>query len=141
MSKIHIDDTVVLTSDLQNISTIEKLIDNQSALCSFNDEVYGKLLLAVVEALNNAIVHGNNMDPNKKVIVHYLIDDTVIEYTISNEGEPFDPESVPDPTAPENLEKDCGRGIFLMKHMADNVEYSNEGRTVKLTFNLAEGDI
>lgn len=139
MSKIHIDDTIELTSDLQNISTIEKLIDNQSALCSFNDEVYGKLLLAVVEALNNAIVHGNNLDPNKKVIVHYLIDDNIIEYTISNEGDPFDPDSVPDPTAPENLEKDCGRGIFLMRHMADNVEYSNEGRTVKLTFNLTEG--
>lgn len=135
MSKIHIDDTLVLNSDLQSISTIEKLIDNQSAIGAFNEDVYGKLLLSVVEAMNNAIVHGNNFDPNKKVTVHYVIEDNQVEYTISNEGEEFDPDSLPDPTAPENLEKESGRGIFVMRMMADEVEYSNGGRTVTLRFN------
>lgn len=135
MSKIHIDDTLVLNSDLQSISTIEKLIDNQSAIGAFNADVYGKLLLSVVEAMNNAIVHGNNFDPNKKVTVHYVIEDNQVEYTISNEGEEFDPDSLPDPTAPENLEKESGRGIFVMRMMADEVEYSNGGRTVTLRFN------
>lgn len=135
MSKIHIDDTLVLNSDLQSISTIEKLIDNQSAIGAFNEDVHGKLLLSVVEAMNNAIVHGNNFDPNKKVTVHYVIEDNQVEYTISNEGEEFDPDSLPDPTAPENLEKESGRGIFVMRMMADEVEYSNGGRTVTLRFN------
>lgn len=138
MNKFQIDNTIELASDLQQVSVVEKMIDNQSAVCELNEEIYGKLLLAVVEAVNNAIVHGNNEDPNKKVIIHYIFNNQQIQYIITNEGEPFDPNSLPDPTAPENLEKDCGRGIFLMKHLADNVEYSNEGRTVTLTFKLEE---
>ncbi len=138
MNNIHIEDTIELTSDLQNVALIEKLIDNQSAVCQFNDEVYGKLLLSVVEALNNAIVHGNNQDINKLVKIHYIVDTNFIEYTLSNEGEGFDPDSLPDPTAPENLEKDCGRGIFLMRNLADEVVFSDGGRTVTIKFNLAQ---
>lgn len=138
MNRFHIDDTIELASDLKNVGTIEKLIDNQSAVCEFNDEIYGKLLLAVVEALNNAIVHGNKQDLSKKVKIHYIIDNEFIEYTISNEGDSFDPDSLPDPTAPENLEKDCGRGIFLMRNLADEVIYTDEGRTVTLKFKLSE---
>lgn len=138
MNKFQIDNTIELASDLQQVSVVEKMIDNQSAVCELNEEIYGKLLLAVVEAVNNAIVHGNNEDPNKKVTIHYIFNNQQIQYIITNEGDPFDPDSLPDPTAPENLEKDCGRGIFLMKHLADNVEYSNQGRTVTLTFNLEQ---
>ncbi len=138
MNRFHIGDTIEFASDIQNIGVVEKLIDNQSAACELNDEVYGKLLLAVVEALNNAIVHGNKSDKNKKVIVSYVIDNEFIEYTITNEGDGFDPDSLPDPTAPENIEKDCGRGIFLMRHLADEVIFSDKGRTVTLKFKLEE---
>ena len=101
MNNFHIGDTIEFASDIQNIGVVEKLIDNQSAACELNDEVYGKLLLAVVEALNNAIVHGNKSDHNKKVIVSYVIDNEFIEYTITNEGDGFNPDTLPDPTAPE----------------------------------------
>lgn len=138
MNRFHIGDTIEFTSDLSNISVVEKLIDNQSAACELNDEVYGKLLLAVVEALNNAIVHGNKSDVNKKVTVSYTLDNEFIEYTITNEGEGFNPDILPDPTAPENIEKDCGRGIFLMRHLADDVIFSDKGRTVTLKFNLEQ---
>lgn len=138
MNRFHIGDTIEFTSDLSNISVVEKLIDNQSAACELNDEVYGKLLLAVVEALNNAIVHGNKSDINKKVTVSYTLDNEFIEYTITNEGEGFNPDILPDPTAPENIEKDCGRGIFLMRHLADDVIFSDKGRTVTLKFNLEQ---
>jgi len=138
MNNFHIGDTIEFASDIQNIGVVEKLIDNQSAACELNDEVYGKLLLAVVEALNNAIVHGNKSDHNKKVIVSYVIDNEFIEYTITNEGDGFNPDTLPDPTAPENIEKDCGRGIFLMRHLADEVIFSDKGRTVTLKFKLKE---
>lgn len=138
MNRFHIGDTIEFTSDLKNISVVEKLIDNQSAACELNDEVYGKLLLAVVEALNNAIVHGNHSDVNKKVTISYTLDNEFIEYTITNEGDGFNPDTLPDPTAPENIEKDCGRGIFLMRHLADEVIFSDKGRTVTLKFNLEQ---
>lgn len=137
MNKFLIDDTIEIASEVQNVGIVEKLIDNQSAVCELNEEIYGKLLLAVVEAVNNAIVHGNNEDPSKKVTIHYILNNEYIEYIISNEGDAFDPDSLPDPTAPENIEKDCGRGIFLMKHLSDEVVYSNEGRTVSLKFKLS----
>lgn len=136
MNQLHIDDVIVLSSDIQNVSIVEELIDNQSAVCELSDEIYGKLLLAVVEALNNAIVHGNKNSSEKKVTVHYQLNNEVIIYTISDEGDGFDPNSLPDPTAPENLEKDCGRGIFLMKNLADEVIFSDNGRTVCLKFSL-----
>lgn len=134
MNNIHIEDTLVIDSDIQNIANIEKLIDNQSSILKFDDDVYGKLLLAVVEAVNNAIVHGNKSDISKKVTINYIIDNNCITYTISDEGNGFDPNNIPDPTTMENLVKDCGRGIYLMKHLSDTIEFSNNGSTVTLKF-------
>lgn len=134
MNTIHIDDSLTLPSDLQNISKVEKLIDNQSSIFKFNDDVYGKLLLAVVEAVNNCMVHGNKLDINKNVNIHYILDNNCITYTISDEGSGFDPNSIPDPTAPENLEKPCGRGIYLMRHLSDDIIFSNNGTSVTLKF-------
>lgn len=136
MNAIHIEDTIVIPSDLSNINQIEKLIDNQSSILKFDDEVYGKLLLSVVEAVNNSIVHGNKSDVNKKVTIDYVIDNNYITYVVSDEGKGFDYNSIPDPTLEENLEKDCGRGIYLMRHLSDSIEFSNNGSTVTLKFNL-----
>lgn len=136
MNEIHIDDVLLIKSDIKNIAAIEKLIDNQSTLCNLNEDIYGKLLLAVVEGVNNAIVHGNNSDVSKDVRIHYVIDNNSIVYEISDCGSGFDPDSIPDPTAIENLDKDCGRGIFLMKHLADQIEFSNGGTCVTLKFNI-----
>ena len=93
-------------------------------------------MLSVVECVNNAIVHGNKLSANKKVTVCYHIDNDRIEVVVQDEGDGCDPDSLPDPTAEENLEKDCGRGIFLMKHLADEVTFSDNGRNVRLLFNL-----
>ena len=136
MNAIHIEDTVVINSDLSNITQIEQLIDNQSSILKFDDNVYGKLLLSVVEAVNNCIVHGNKSDINKKVTVDYVIDNNCITYKISDEGVGFDFNSIPDPTSDENVEKDCGRGIYLMRHLSDSLEFSNNGATVTLKFFL-----
>ena len=137
MNSIFIDNTITLDSNIQNVSVIEKLIDNYSAVLKFNDELYGKLLLAVVEAVNNAIVHGNNEDETKKVHIHYVFNDKEILFTVTDEGAGFDPDNVPDPTAIENLEKDCGRGIYLMKCLCDEIMYQDGGRTVMMKFAIA----
>ncbi|MBR8537280.1 ATP-binding protein [Carboxylicivirga sediminis] len=123
-------------SETKNINIVEKLIDDLSAQYSLHNDIYGKLLLAVVEGVNNAIVHGNKLDKEKLVVVEYLLDDTRVEFTIKDEGTGFDYTEVPDPTKPENLEKTHGRGIFLMHHLADEIEFENEGSIVKMTFNI-----
>lgn len=136
MDSVNIEETLVLESEMSSISQVEKLIDAQAQMLNIDDEVYGKYMLSVVECVNNAIVHGNKMDKNKKVTMHYHISNTTIEVTVSDEGEGFDPDKLPDPTAEENLERDCGRGIFLMRHLSDELEFANNGRTITMKFNL-----
>lgn len=129
-------DKLIFNSDTKNINLIEKLIDDLSNEFSLHSDVYGKLLLAVVEGVNNAIVHGNKMDKEKDVVVTYLIDEEKVSFTIKDQGTGFDFTHVPDPTKPENLEKTHGRGIFLMHHLADNIEFEEEGSIVTMDFNL-----
>ena len=136
MDSVNIEETLVLESEMNSISQVEKLIDAQAQMLNIDDEVYGKYMLSVVECVNNAIVHGNKMDKNKKVTMHYHISNTKIEVTVSDEGDGFDPDSLPDPTAEENLERDCGRGIFLMRHLSYELEFANNGRTITMKFNL-----
>ena len=136
MNTIHIQETLTLDSDLNSIGVIEKLIDSQSQMLNMNDEVYGKFMLSVVEAVNNAIVHGNKLSSDKKVTVNYSVENGQIIIEIHDQGDGFDPDNIPDPTSEENLEKDCGRGVFLMKHLSDELEFSDHGRCVTMKFNL-----
>ncbi len=127
---------LVFNSDTKNINIIEKLIDDLSSQHDLHSDVYGKLLLGVVEGVNNAIVHGNKLDKNKNVTVEYSVEEDKVRFIISDEGTGFDYTNVPDPTKPENLEKTHGRGIFLMHHLADDIEFENEGSKVTLEFNI-----
>jgi serine/threonine-protein kinase RsbW len=123
-------------SDIKNINLVEKLVDEISSKYGFHSDVYGKILLAVVEGVNNAIVHGNKLNREKDVHIEYLVDEKQIEFIIKDEGKGFDYQSVPDPTKPENIEKSHGRGIFLMNHLADSIEFLDNGTKVKLVFYL-----
>jgi len=86
--------------------------------------------LALEEALINAIKHGNQLDRNKKVNISYRILEDRFEVRINDEGPGFDPSDVPDPTAIENLERPCGRGLMLMRHYMDDVAYNSRGNGV-----------
>lgn len=125
---------ITIHSDISNISLVEKLIDELSQQYSFHSDVYGKLLLAVVEGVNNAIVHGNKMVSEKKVKISYEVESNRISFTIRDEGQGFDHTLLPDPTTPENIERTHGRGVFLMKHLTDELAFSDKGNEVKLTF-------
>ncbi|MCW3807001.1 ATP-binding protein [Plebeiibacterium marinum] len=127
---------IVIDSDVKNISLVEKLIDEISNQYNLHSDVYGKLLLAVVEGVNNAIVHGNKLNLDKKVQIEYCITKEAVEFIICDEGKGFDYTAIPDPTLPENIEKTHGRGIFLMNHLADEIEFEENGSKVKLVFDL-----
>ena len=118
----------------ENIAVVEKLIDKISADHGIVAEHYGNVLIAMTEGVNNAIVHGNKLDPEKSVAVACSIDEKNLVFRITDEGPGFDYDNLPDPTAPENIEKPHGRGVFLMRHLADECAFEDDGRIVELTF-------
>ena len=118
----------------ENIAVVERLIDQLSEQHSIIPEHYGNVLIAMTEGVNNAIVHGNKLDPEKSVTVVCAVDNKNLVFRISDEGPGFDYDNLPDPTAPENIEKPHGRGVFLMRHLADECAFEDDGRIVELTF-------
>ena len=118
----------------ENIYIVENLIDEICETLNVNEEYYGNILISLTEAVNNAMVHGNKLDSQKKVLVTVKSDETSIHFTISDEGPGFDYDNLPDPTAPENIEKPNGRGVFLMKNLADGCNFEENGRIVELEF-------
>ena len=129
-----------LESKIENITFVENLIDDVSKEYNIGSEIYGNILVAVIEAVNNAILHGNKLDVKKKFGVSVEYKDHILAFTISDEGTGFDFENVPDPTKPGNVEKPDGRGVFLMNHLADKIEYQGDGSILKLYFNIDRGD-
>jgi len=127
-------ETIEFTSKGENITIIERLVDDLCEKFNIQEEHYGNILIALTEAVNNAIYHGNKQDPEKKVIVKYTADEDEFQFIIEDEGPGFDFENVPDPTSPENIEKPNGRGVFLMRHLSDEISYDDEGRIVKMGF-------
>jgi serine/threonine-protein kinase RsbW len=93
-------------------------------------------MIAVTESVNNAIVHGNQKASNKNVSLKLNVDESMLRFTIRDEGPGFNYNNLPDPTSPENLDKPGGRGIFLMKNLCDEVHFEDEGRAVSLVFYL-----
>ena len=123
-----------IASQPESINLVEKLIDEIKSEHNIHEECYGNMLVAVTEAVNNAMQHGNKFDPDKKVSIAFEVDPDQIAFTITDEGSGFDYMNLPDPTDPENLEKTSGRGVFLMKHLADQIIFSENGRVVELYF-------
>lgn len=126
-----------IESKMENLTRIEALVDEICEMYQVSEDYYGNILVAVTEAVNNAIQHGNKYDPNKSIDLEFIPNDNHITFTIKDEGEGFDYDNLPDPTDPENIEKPHGRGIFLMKHLADGVEFQENGRIVMLNFNIS----
>lgn len=120
----------------ENIRIIESFIDNAKEQYQFTDDIYGNIMIAVTESVNNAIVHGNHSDKSKNVHLSLSLEDHQVKFVIEDEGQGFDYDNLPDPTAPENLEKPGGRGIFLMKNLCDEVSFADNGKKVELSFYL-----
>ncbi len=117
-----------------NIRIVESFIDNAKEKFNLDDDIYGNIMVAVTESVNNAIRHGNKSDKKKNVHLTLSLNDNLIRFIVKDEGIGFDYHNLPDPTAPENIDKPSGRGIFLMKHLSDEVTFKNKGSEVELCF-------
>ena len=117
-----------IPSNPSGIHTIESIIES---CCyeqpKFSKELYGNILIASTEAFANAVNHGNKNDESKFVHFEVEVAENYVQFIISDEGEGFDYENLPDPTLPENIMKETGRGIFIMKSLSDEYEFLNQG--------------
>lgn len=127
--------TLKINSNAQSLRLVERLIEDVCQVYGVNEDCYGNMLIAVTEAVNNAIHHGNQDDPEKVVRIGFESNNSKLVFSITDEGKGFDYASLPDPTDPANLDKVSGRGVFLMQNLADSISFEQNGRCVLLGFN------
>jgi len=125
---------IQIPSLIENIRIIESFIDNAKDRYDLDDDIYGNIMIAVTESVNNAIKHGNQNNINKNVSLSLTLHENLIKFIVEDEGEGFSYFNLPDPTAPENIDKPGGRGIFLMRNLSDEVQFKENGRVVELSF-------
>jgi len=133
--------TIKFSSEIHNIAKAEEILEDITKQINLNEHIYGNILLSLSEAINNAIIHGNKMMKNKKVTVKYIIKKDLIEIRVYDEGAGFDYNNIPDPTLRENLEKETGRGIYIIKNLTDSLEFDNNGSLIIMKFNIHNNDL
>jgi serine/threonine-protein kinase RsbW len=125
-----------ISSKAENIILVERMIEDVCDLFNINQDYYGNILVALTEAVNNAIYHGNAGNANKNIDISFKTSPNIVSFIIKDEGSGFNPDILPDPTNPENIEKPNGRGVFLMRRLADNVSFEDNGSKVILDFKV-----
>lgn len=128
-------DEIKIPSNFDSVHHVELLVDKVCANLGVEEDHFGNVLIAVTEAVNNAIIHGNVQATDLNVEIEVGSKEDNFYFNVKDQGRGFDFNNLPDPTAPENIEKENGRGIYLMKHLADNVEFEDYGRSVFIYFN------
>ncbi len=129
---------LLIPSKTENIVLVEKLVDDVCDLFDIHEDIYGHILVALTEAVNNSLQHGNKANPSKNIEVTFKMKNDKLFFTVKDEGPGFDHTTLPDPTDPKNIEKPTGRGIFLMRHLSDNITFEDKGTRVILEFNLSK---
>lgn len=128
---------LALATSPDAIYAVESVVEELKTNLDIRDDVYANIMVAITEAVTNAVYHGNKENADKQVFVSF---DAKTPYRLTvrvkDEGPGFDPDTLPDPTAPENIEKLSGRGVFLMRQLADETAFFDEGREVELVFNV-----
>lgn len=127
---------LTLPSQQNQVCHVERFVSQLASRFNINAEKYGNILISLTEAVNNAIIHGNEKDRNKKVKVCFEKRRKDVAIRVSDEGSGFDYDSLPDPTAPENIMECGGRGVLIMRELSDGMEYKDNGRTVEMRFKI-----
>lgn len=127
--------TLQLPSELASLNLLENFIDQIRERYHFNEDIYANVLTCLNEACVNAIIHGNQQNPGLKVYVNLeVFEGKKLVFTIADEGQGFDYEHIADPTSPENRENDSGRGVYIIRKLADQCIFNNKGNEIELHF-------
>lgn len=127
---------LVISSDLDNLKKVEKFSQDICTQMGFGAEQCDNMAIALTELAINAIVHGNKNNKSKKVKLQAVMKEDRVEVSVMDEGPGFDPEDLPNPTNPQNIWKEHGRGIFLVQNLIDEVDFKklpNGGMKILLT--------
>lgn len=127
---------MTLSSNFDEVERVEPFVRELQEWIGFSDDQYGNIMLSINEAVTNAIIHGNEQDPSKKVYVKARLEDKTLTVTVKDEGKGFDPANLPNPLDKENLLKEGGRGVYLIKQYSDEVKFSKEGTRITIQFHL-----
>ena len=134
MEELH---SLQLPSNSESVAVLENFVDDLVLKMQIGDDVYANLMTCLNEAITNAIYHGNKQSPDKMVYVNLeIINNKRLVFTIADEGEGFDFTNIPDPTDQSNLEKLTGRGVYIMKRLADQCIYNSKGNELELHFKI-----
>lgn len=130
----NIIEEITLPADFQSLVDVENLVERTCQTVGIQEDAYGNVLISVTEAVNNAICHGNKNNTELKIEVAVADSSDSFCFIIKDQGNGFDYDNLPDPTSPENILKENGRGIFLMKNLSDEVEFNEQGNEVSIYF-------
>ena len=128
--------TLIINSDITEIHEVERFVEDICDYYNINNSYFGNIIVSITEAVENAIVHGNKQDSSKKIAVSFEANKKGIAFTVSDEGVGFNFELIPDPTDFINNPEKKGTGVFLMKILADEVSFLNNGSKIRLQFNI-----
>lgn len=126
-----------LPSNPRNVAIVESFVNRIVEQYRISPDLHCNILVSLTEAVNNAIIHGNCGDESKNVFIKLRKQRNTLAIQVSDEGCGFDPASIPDPTAPENITRCGGRGVFLIQQLSNTVRYHNNGSTVEMQFKIA----
>jgi serine/threonine-protein kinase RsbW len=119
----ELHEALTLPSTLSTVEIVEAKTNEFAQKAGFDEDTASQISMVSREAAVNAVLHGNNQDPNKQVHATFTLTPENLTIQVADEGEGFDPSSVPDPLSPEGLLKPSGRGIFLMRAIMDEVHF------------------
>jgi len=125
-----------IDSRIEELKTCLRVCHEMRDSLSLDCDTYFSFQTSLLEAVQNAIIHGNKMDDSKKVTINLTVDDSVIEVLIEDEGNGFDPDCIANPTCGDNLIKENGRGIFFIKNLCDDFQVIGKGNIVKLVIRI-----
>ena len=128
--------TIIIPSDIKRVKEVSSRILDALKPYRVDDSTIFDIRLCVEEAVINAIMHGNKKDAEKKVTVVYWVEDGKLHVEVADEGKGFDCGHLTDPTLQNNIMRDCGRGVFLIKHLAEKIKYNETGNKITIVKNL-----
>lgn len=126
-----------LPSNPRNVAVLESFVTRIVEKYRISPDLHCNILVSLTEAVNNAIIHGNCGDESKNVYINLRKQRNTLAIQVTDEGGGFDPRTIPDPTAPENITKCGGRGVFLMQQLSHALRFENNGSTVEMQFKIA----
>lgn len=129
---------MIISSRLKNIENVRDFLKEIFREARLNMNSFNRIFLGISEAVSNAILHGNKMNPEKNVLIRMKLHDNRFNVEVEDEGTGFSDHILFDPTCKEHIKREHGRGIFIMRKLADEISFKEEGRKILIQFTIAE---